>query len=56
MDLQAAYTAFQAFQALCAGASEDAARLKEKVHALLLECAQHAKAAPVLLPFGMSCR
>lgn len=41
--IQAAYTALQDFQARFAGASEDAAHLKEEVYALLEERAQHAK-------------
>lgn len=41
--LQAAYTAIEAFQAQFPTASEDAARLKEEVYALLEERAQHAK-------------
>lgn len=41
--LQAAYSAIEAFQARFPTAGEDAARLKEEVYALLEERAQHAK-------------
>ncbi|KAL0048474.1 hypothetical protein WJX82_004068 [Trebouxia sp. C0006] len=41
--MQAAYTAIEAFQARFPTAGEDAARLKEEVYALLEERAQHAK-------------
>ncbi|KAL0042807.1 hypothetical protein WJX79_000477 [Trebouxia sp. C0005] len=41
--IQAAYSAIEAFQARFPTAGEDAARLKEEVYALLEERAQHAK-------------